>query len=101
MEELGSEFDIFSQGGPQLFAGPLSQPTFLLGTFSLMNRSVWAEYQQDFSLTIAPDSAPTTMTPEPGGLLLLGSGLLMGLAVSSRQHRTRVTARNGRVSTSL
>ncbi len=101
MQELGSEFDIFSQGGPQLFSGPVSQPTFLLGTFSLANRSVWAQYQQDFSLTIAPDTAPTTMTPEPGGLLLLGSGLMMGLAVLSRQWPARFTARNGHVTTSL
>jgi PEP-CTERM motif len=65
--------------GPQLFTGPLNQPTFLLGTFNLveLSNNVGPGIPGGFGpgvLTITDPSAPAV--PEPASLLLVGSGAL-------------------------
>lgn len=57
--------------GPQLFSGPTSSPTFLLGTFPLGG----------FDLTISQAAA----VPEPSSLALLGTGFLGICAVLRRK----------------
>ena len=64
---------LLSQIGPQLFTGSVEAPTFRLGEFSLTKFDESSVFNQDFSISISPD---TTVTPEPASLLLVGSGLL-------------------------
>jgi hypothetical protein len=60
--------------GAQLYTGPVTSPTFLLGTFpqtSLVDKT-------DFTITI-------TTIPEPGSLVLVASGALSLAAVLRRR----------------
>jgi hypothetical protein len=61
--------------GPQLFAGSTSAPTFLPGTYTLTSAK-----NGTGTLVIAS-------TPEPGSLLLIGSGLLAFLGFRRKNFR--------------
>ncbi len=67
--------DYFDKSGPQLYSGTETAPTFLLGTFALTDYYNGTEA----SLTISQ------VTPEPGTLVLLGSGGLGALGVARRR----------------
>ncbi|MGB2676630.1 MAG: PEP-CTERM sorting domain-containing protein [Candidatus Acidiferrum sp.] len=82
----GGGFDLKSGGGllinaygPQLYTGPESAPTMLMGTFSTI------DYGSDTSGATAPTSVSTlalTSVPEPSTLSLLAIGLAIGLALT-------------------
>jgi hypothetical protein len=61
--------------GPQLFTDPASAPTFILGSYTFD--------ASPYDLTIS--AIPPSGTPEPSGLLLLGSGLIGIFGVARRK----------------
>ena|SRR5438067_1557711 len=61
--------------GAQLYSGPVTAPTFLLGTFAQTSFLDGA----DVTVTISQVPEPSSLVPEPSSLVLLGSGLV-GLA---------------------
>jgi hypothetical protein len=67
--------------GTQLYTGAETDPTFLTGTFTLTDKGSSVLTGPTYTLTIAPEAAPV---PEPGSLVMLGSGLL-GLAGFARR----------------
>lgn len=81
------EDDVIDQLGPQLFTGSLDAPTFQPGYYQLANdpnNYTFADFDQDFSVTIAPDD-PVGVAPEPSSLALLGTGLLAATGALRRR----------------
>jgi len=76
LDILGLVPDQFS--GPILYSGSIQHPTFLTGTFTLTTSSDLLPLVNQFgdtaTLTIT-DITPTAV-PEPGSLVLLGTGVL-------------------------
>ena len=64
----------------QLYSGPLTSPTFLVGSFAGKD-----DYESNMDLVVTDISQPT-QTPEPGSLALMASGLV-GLAGAIRRRR--------------
>ncbi len=64
----------FAETGLQLYTGPESDPTLLAGTF-----------HEGGGATVAVTDVPTA-TPEPGGVVLLGTGLLGALGMVRRRR---------------
>lgn len=62
----GAEGDGMRFGGPALFSGPTTSPTFQTGTFNF----------GDFTLTISSPLPPAAGVPEPATLVLFGTGIL-------------------------
>lgn len=72
--------------GPVLFSGPVTAPTFLLGTYTAFtNRDVSPP-----PLATVQDMTITT-TPEPGSAGLVGAGVL-GVAALVRRRRHRAAS---------
>lgn len=75
--------DFSSFQGPQLFAGDVSAPTMLAGTFDLTSYRGRGQYDH-FELTVVDTGI--IATPEPSSLILVGSGIA-GIASSFRRRR--------------
>lgn len=72
----------------QLFTGPASAPTFLLGTFAAQFSVPIFGYGYDFgTITIAADTTAPSTVPEPGSLTLLSTGLLGVASLLCRRLR--------------
>lgn len=70
--------------GAQLYTGPESNPTFLLGSFALTD---FYGSGDTYNLTITDLDAPPVDVPEPASLALLMGGL--GLMAASKKRRQR------------
>jgi hypothetical protein len=62
----GGPFPLFDSLGEQLYSGPVTAPTFLLGMFDQIS------FPDGGAVTVTI----TEVTPEPSSLVLLGSGLV-------------------------
>ena len=81
--------------GPKLFTGPVRNPTFKTGDFTLRqdecsavaeDASADASCLQKYDLTIS-GGGPIAATPEPGSLVLLGTGGLAALGTLRRRFK--------------
>jgi hypothetical protein len=63
--------------GPQLYTGTEATPSFLTGQFTLMSGL------DAYNLAITPESSPV---PEPGGLVLLATGVVAALRSITRRN---------------
>lgn len=76
---------LLSTDGPQLYSGPETSPTFLLGTFSLTEFGGTDMY----TLTVTDlDAVPPVAVPEPASAALLIGGLAL-LAASRRRRQVK------------
>lgn len=91
-DSSGAVIDGLSFYGKKLFTGTVSHPTFKEGDFRLTGGpacTVETDVVSDaaatchYSLTIAPTAV--SATPEPGSLVLLGSGALAAMGVVRRR----------------
>jgi PEP-CTERM motif len=71
--------------GPNLFTDPLTDPTFLTGTFDFNYVATPQGPNFPGTITITPESVATT--PEPSTLALLTTGIFGLIAVAPRRKR--------------
>lgn len=73
--------------GPVLFSGPVANPTFLLGTFTLSgNADIGNGGVQPVTGTLVISQATTPPIPEPTPLALTGTGILGLIGYLRRRH---------------
>ena len=86
----GGQTNIYTSG-PQLFSGPITNPTILTGTFYLTEHFNFdgqpIEWVDTLTITQSP---PSPSAPEPSTILLLTTGSL-GLVSAIRRRRTTHT----------
>lgn len=70
--------------GPMLYSGSSAAPTFNTGTFDLYSFNA---PDFNYTLTITPESAPPSAVPEPGTLVLLGTGFI-GFFAFAMRHKS-------------
>ena len=68
--------------GPMLYSGSSDAPTFNTGTFDLYS---FDAPDFNYTLTITPESAPPAAVPEPGTLVLSGTGFVGLFAFAIRR----------------
>ena len=81
-------FLIFSSGdlflsGPVLYTGDETSPTLIEGSFTLTDLKTGM-----YTLTIAPDGTPASVTPEPPSIVLLSTALLLASALVMLRRRS-------------
>jgi hypothetical protein len=79
---VGGQTNIYTSG-PQLFSGPITNPTILTGTFFLTELGFPPGFVNTLTITQSP---PSPSAPEPSTLLLLTTGSL-GLVSAIRRRR--------------
>lgn len=73
--------------GPQLFTGPITAPTFKVGTFALTQFNGAGQY----TLTVTNLDAPAPAVPEPATWAMMIGGFGLVGAASRRRARTSIS----------
>lgn len=95
LKDTSGTLQSLAYSGPQFFTGSVSNPTFLLGNYTLLPLYCPGSDPDRPSSTLCPNvtynlniAQVSSITPEPGSLVLLATGLL-GVAGTVQHRRWR------------